>query len=182
MSDESAPPPVASAPAAPAAHESLAEKARRIESERARLLEEGRALLESDPAAAHARFEQAYRLNLNDLRAMSHYGMTLVLVEGDRQRGIRFCEEAVRRIPPTREALVNLARALVQTRNREQAVRALKKALELSPEDPEVRQAFTELGLRRPAPIPWLPRNFFLNRWIGKLTWKHRVTAPGGQR
>ena len=103
---------------------------------------------------------------------LSNYGLTLVLVEGDRQRGIRFCEEALRRGLQTTETLVNLARALVVTRNKEQAVRALRKAMELSPDDPRVTAEFAALGLRRPPPIPWLPRSFFLNKWIGKLTWK----------
>jgi hypothetical protein len=35
-----------------------------------------------------------------------------------------------------------------------------------------VTAEFVALGLRRPPPIPWLPRNFILNKWIGKLTWK----------
>jgi Tetratricopeptide repeat len=78
----------------------------------------------------------------------------------------------VRRGPLTTEMLVNLARALVVTRNKEQAVRALHRALELAPNDPRVRQEFLTLGLRRPPPIPWLPRNFFLNKWLGRLTWK----------
>ncbi len=117
-------------------------------------------------------FEKAYRRNLNDVRVLSNYGLTLVLVEGDRQRGIRFCEEAVRRGPATTEALVNLAKALVVTRNKEQAVRALQRAMELAPDDPRVRYEFLALGLRRPPPIPWLPRTFFLNKWLGKLSWK----------
>jgi tetratricopeptide (TPR) repeat protein len=136
------------------------------------IIEEGRALLDTDRGAAHQIFEKAYRRNLNDVRVLSNYGLTLVLVEGDRQRGIRFCEEAVRRGPATTEMLVNLARALVVTRNKEQAVRALQRAMELAPNDPRVRQEFLSLGLRRPPPIPWLPRNFFLNKWLGKLSWK----------
>lgn len=143
-----------------------------------RLIDEGRALLESDTKAAHALFERAWLRNLNDVRVLSHFGLTLVLVDGDRQRGIRFCEEAVRRGPPTSEFLINLARALVQTRNKEQAVRALKRAGELAPTDPRVQDAFELLGLRRRPPIPFLPRSFFLNRWLGRLTWRlrrHRV-------
>ena len=135
------------------------------------IIDEGRSLLEGDPKAAHAIFEKAWRKNLNDPRVLSNYGLTLVLVEGDRQRGIRFCEEAVRRGPLTTEMLVNLAKALVLTRNKEQAVRALRKAQELAPDDPRVSSEFVTLGLRRPPPISWLPRNFFLNRWLGKLTW-----------
>jgi tetratricopeptide (TPR) repeat protein len=136
-----------------------------------RILDEGRALLENDPKAAHEIFHKAWRRNLNDARVLSNYGLTLVLVEGDRQRGIRFCEEALRRGLQTTESLVNLAKALVVTRNKEQAVRALKKAMELAPDDPRVTAEFVALGLRRPPPIPWLPRSFFLNKWIGMLTW-----------
>src|SRR3989454_6860779 len=135
-----------------------------------KIIDEGRALLDADRASAHQIFEKAYRRNLNDVRVLSNYGLTLVLVEGDRQRGIRFCEEAVRRGPATTEMLVNLAKALVVTRNKEQAVRALHRALELAPNDPRVRHEFLALGLRRPPPIPWLPRNFFLNKWLGRLT------------
>jgi len=136
------------------------------------LIEAGRAALDTNPQEAHAAFEKAYRRKVNDVRILSNYGLTLVLVEGDRQRGIRFCEEAVRRGPLTSEMLVNLARALVVTRNKEQAVRALRRAQELSPADPRVGREFLALGLRRPPPIPWLPRSFFLNKWIGKLTWR----------
>ena len=142
-----------------------------------RIIDEGRSLLDLDPRAAHDIFEKAWRRNLNDPRVLSNYGLTLVLVEGDRQRGIRFCEEALRRGLQTTETLVNLARALVVTRNKEQAVRALRKAMELSPDDPRVSAEFAALGLRRPPPIPWLPREFFLNKWIGKLTWKYSRRA-----
>jgi hypothetical protein len=141
------------------------------------LLEEGRALLEHQPQAAHQKFEAAYRCNLNDVRVLSHYGLTLVAVEGDRQRGIRFCEEAARRGPLTTELLVNLAKALVLTRNKEQAVRALRKAQELAPDDPRIGREFLALGLRRKPAIPFLPRAFFLNKWIGKITWRF-----GGQK
>jgi len=77
----------------------------------------------------------------------------------------------------TSEMLTNLAKALVVTRNKEQAYKALKRAQDLSPDDPRVTAAFVELGLRRQPPIPWLPRNFFLNKWIGKLTWKYSRRA-----
>jgi tetratricopeptide (TPR) repeat protein len=142
-----------------------------------RIIDEGRSLLDLDPRAAHDIFDKAWRRNLNDPRVLSNYGLTLVLVEGDRQRGIRFCEEALRRGLQTTETLVNLARALVVTRNKEQAVRALRKAMELSPDDPRVTAEFAALGLRRPPPIPWLPRDFFLNKWIGRLTWKYSRRA-----
>ena len=145
------------------------------------LCDEGRALLAQDPKAAHAKFEQAWLRDRNDLRALSHYGLTLVLVEKDRERGITFCEQAVRRSPQDAERLINLAHALVATRNKEQAVRALKKAQGLELGDPRIGEAFSSLGLRRTPPLALLPRSFFLNRWLGRLTWwlQHRRQTPG---
>jgi hypothetical protein len=159
-------PPRASAPPPPQAHAII------HRGEIDRIVDDGRALLEEDPRAAHEIFTRAWRRNLNDPRVLSNYGLTLVLVEGDRQRGIRFCEEALRRGLQTTETLVNLAKALVVTRNKEQAVRALRKAMELAPDDPRVGQEFAALGLRRPPPLPFLPRDFFLNKWLGRLTWR----------
>lgn len=160
------PPPKASAPPPPAAQSIM------NRGEIDRIIDQGRSLLETDPKGAHDIFTRAWRRNLNDPRVLSNYGLTLVLVEGDRQRGIRFCEEALRRGLQTTETLVNLAKALVVTRNKEQAVRALRKAMELAPDDPRVGQEFAALGLRRTPPIPWLPRDFFLNKWLGRLTWR----------
>ena len=159
-------PPRASAPPPPAAASII------HRGEIDRIIDEGRALLESDPKAAHEIFTRAWRRNLNDPRVLSNFGLTLVLVEGDRQRGIRFCEEALRRGLQTTETLVNLAKALVVTRNKEQAVRALRKAMDLAPDDPRVGAEFAALGLRRPPTFSFLPRTFFLNKWIGKLTWR----------
>lgn len=170
VAGKSAPPPLLRGP--PSAPPPPQPAAVMLAPETSRAVDEGRAVLESDPRAAHQIFERAYRRNLNDVRVLSHYGLTLVLVDGDRQRGIRFCEEAVRRGPVTTELLVNLAKALVQTRNKEQAVRALRRAMELAPDDPRVSEEFVVLGLRRTPPIWFLPRNFFVNRWIGRLTWR----------
>jgi hypothetical protein len=159
-------PPRASAPPPPLAQSMI------HRGEIDRIIDEGRSFLETDVKAAHEIFTKAWRRNLNDPRVLSNFGLTLVLVEGDRQRGIRFCEEALRRGLQTTETLVNLAKALVVTRNKEQAVRALRKAMDLAPDDPRVGAEFAALGLRRPPPIPFLPRTFFLNKWIGRLTWR----------
>jgi hypothetical protein len=56
-----------------------------------RIIDEGRSLLDLDPRAAHDIFEKAWRRNLNDPRVLSNYGLTLVLVEGDRRRCAAGC-------------------------------------------------------------------------------------------
>jgi hypothetical protein len=30
----------------------------------------------------------------------------------------------------------------------------------------------SQIGLRRKPLLPFLPRSFFLNRWLGRLTWR----------
>jgi tetratricopeptide (TPR) repeat protein len=115
-------------------------------------------------------FEAAHRLDLNDATAMSVHGMAIAMVQHRYQQGIVFCEEAVRRSGPSPFLLVNLAKAYLAARNRREAVRALRRALARSGgTDERARAELAALGLRRNPPIPFLPRSFFLNRWLGRL-------------
>lgn len=120
-------------------------------------------------------FEQAHGLDLNDPRAMSFHGMAIAAVRHRYQQGIVFCEEAVRRMGPNPDLLVNLARAYLAARNKREAVRALRRAMaRAGGQDERARVELAALGLRRPPVLPFLPRWLFLNRWLGRL--RHRLT------
>ncbi len=115
-------------------------------------------------------FEAAHRLDLNDATAMSLHGMALATVQHRYQQGIVFCEEAVRRTGPSPFLLVNLAKAYLASRNKREAVRCLRRALARSGgTDERARAELAALGLRRAPVIPFLPRDFFLNRLLGRL-------------
>jgi hypothetical protein len=145
------------------------------------LLVRGRAALEkNDLVTAHADFARAHGLDTSHPAAMSFYGLTLTLLEHEHGKGILLCEDAVRRAGQQPELLVNLGRAFIAARQKRQAARVLVQATRLAPGDPRVEEAWRMLGRRRPPALPWLSRNFFLNRLLGRLRRWWRRRGRGG--
>ncbi|HTN51837.1 MAG TPA: hypothetical protein VML50_05500 [Anaeromyxobacter sp.] len=135
--------------------------------------EEGRAaFLARDLSAAHASFERAHRRDPRDPRLMSWYGVTLVLVERNSNLGVLLCDQALRLTGPDPELLLNQARVHLSLNQRERAVRAVTRGLELWPDDPRLHAARLALGTRRAPVLPFLSRNNPLNRILGRL--RHR--------
>jgi len=136
-------------------------------------LQEGLArYLARDLPGAHAAFGLAHRRAPRDPRAMSWYGLTLVVVERNLSLGALYCDEALRAAGPQSELLLNQARVQLFLGHRERAVRAVARGLEASPEDPWLRAAQEAMGRRRHPVIPFLSRDSALNVWLGKL--RHR--------
>jgi tetratricopeptide (TPR) repeat protein len=141
--------------------------------------EEVRAALEAglaafrarDLTAAHLAFERAHRRDPRHLRAMSWYGVTLVLVERNSALGVSLCDQALRPGPDP-ELLLNLARVHLALASRERTVRALERGLRVAPGDPALLAAQAALGSRRPPVLPLLARSNPLNRLLGGL--RHR--------
>jgi tetratricopeptide (TPR) repeat protein len=143
--------------------------------------EQGRAAFAArDLEVAHQAFERAHRKDSRDPRFMSWYGVTLVLVERNSNLGIVLCDQALRLAGPEPELLLNQARVHLSLNQRERAVRAILRGLELFPDDPRLAAARDAMGTRRPAVIPFLSRNNPLNRILGRLRhrWKQRNAPP----
>lgn len=129
-----------------------------------------------DVAAAHAAFERAHRVDPREPRAMSWYGVTLVLVERNSNLGVLLCDQALRAAGPDPELLLNAARVHVALHQRERAVRHVKRGLELWPDHPTLVAARMALGRRTRPVLPFLPRGNPLNVWLGKARhrWRQR--------
>jgi Flp pilus assembly protein TadD len=147
------------------------------QTESASALEEGlRRFQARDLEGAHAAFQRAHRRAGTDARAMSWYGVTLVLVERNSNLGVLYCDQALRMEGPTPELLLNQARVALALGQRERAVRALTRGLERWPDDEGLLLAKESMGWRRRPVIPFLARSNPINRWLGKLRhrWKRR--------
>lgn len=141
--------------------------------------EEGRSSFGArDVEGAHAAFERAHRRAPADPLFMSWYGVTLVLVERNSNLGVVLCDQALRATGPEPELLLNQARVHLALKQRERAVRAIQRGLELWPEDPRLVAARDALGIRRPPVIGFLSRNNPLNRFLGRIRhrWSQRHT------
>lgn len=140
-------------------------------------LDEGLAAFAArDPEAAHAAFGRAYRRDSRSPRAMSWYGVTLVLVERNSNLGVALCDQAVRAAGPDPELLLNVARVHLSLNQRERSVRAISRGLELWPRDGRLLAARDALGTRSAPVLPFLSRSNPLNRTLGKLRhrWRQR--------
>jgi tetratricopeptide (TPR) repeat protein len=141
-------------------------------------LEEGlAAFLVRDLPAAHRAFERAHRRGPRHLRAMSWYGVTLVLVEKNLSLGVSLCDQALRPGPDP-ELLLNLARVHLALNQRERAVRAVERGLLAAPGNPPLLAALAALGTRRAPVLPLLGRGSPLNKLLGRL--RHRWARRHG--
>jgi hypothetical protein len=68
---------------------------------------------------------------------------------------------------------LNLAEVCASAGLREKALDKLDTALERFGEDPQLRQARSKVEMRRTPPLPFIRREHFLNRELGKL--RHRM-------
>jgi hypothetical protein len=136
-----------------------------------------RAFLGRDLLGAHQRFERLHRADPRDPRAMSWYGVTLVLVERNITLGTSYCDQALRQAPSDPELLLNLARVQLALHQRVRATRAVARGLESWPDHPGLRLAREALGTRRDPVIPFLSRGHPLNHLLGRL--RHRWTSGG---
>ena len=99
-------------------------------------LEEGLAAFHArDLPAAHQAFQRAHRRDPRHLRAMSWYGVTLVLVERNTALGVSLCDQALRPGADP-ELCLNLARVHLALNSRERTVRALLRGLQAAPGHP----------------------------------------------
>jgi tetratricopeptide (TPR) repeat protein len=141
--------------------------------------EEGQAAYAArDLPGAHAAFERAHRRDPRDPIYMSWYGLTLVLVEKNSNLGVSLVDQAIRVVGPSPALLLNSARVHLALNQRERAVRAISRGLELWPEDPGLDLARTAMGTRSAPVLPFLSRNNPLNRFLGRL--RHRWTRRNG--
>jgi Flp pilus assembly protein TadD len=141
-------------------------------------LEEGLAAFAArDLSRAHEAFERAHRREPREPRAMSWYGVTLVLVERNSSLGVLLCDQALRISGPEPELLLNAARVHLALNQRERAVRHVQRGLDLWPDEPRLLAARTAMGSRSRPVVPFLPRSNPVNALLGRL--RHRWFRGG---
>ena len=138
------------------------------------------AFADANLSSAHAAFERAHRRDPREPTFMSWYGLTLVLVERNSNLGISLVDQALRAAGPSPELLLNVARAHLALNQRERAVRAIARGLQLFPEDRCLVAARDAMGWRAKPVLPFLSRNNPLNRFLGRMRhrWAGRNRRP----
>jgi len=99
----------------------------------------------------------------------SYLGYGIARYERRSKEGLALCQHSIKVQFYEPENYVNLARVHLLTRNRRKAVEALTRALKLNASHPRATALAREIGWRRPPVLPFLSRDNFLNRILGKM-------------
>ena len=135
-----------------------------------------RYLRQGDLVAALAGFKSAYQVTADeDVHAtlyMSFLG--LVQVQLNDVSGLNLCRRAAQEEAHRGDVFENLARAELKLGHRRQAWDALRRGLKLDKGHAGLRALQIEMGARRHPALAFLDRDNFLNRIIGRLTYRSR--------
>lgn len=99
----------------------------------------------------------------------SYLGYGIARYEHRVKEGLALCQHSIKVQFYEPDNYVNLARVYLLARNRRKAVEALTRALKLNASHVGARNLAHEIGWRRPPVLPFLSRNNFLNRFLGKM-------------
>lgn len=104
----------------------------------------------------------------------SYLGYGIARYERRVKEGLALCQHSIKLQFYEPENYLNLARVHLLARNRRKAVEALNRALKLNASNPGAMALAREIGWRRRPVIPFLPRGNFLNRLLGRLSYRLR--------
>jgi Flp pilus assembly protein TadD len=120
-------------------------------------------------------FRHAVELEQTNPIYISFLGLSLARAEKKWKPALEFCETALRMKRNEARLYVNLVEVLVSTGQREKAIQLLDAAPQNIRENAGIKRMRDKLGRRHPAVLPFLDRQNFLNRGLGK--WRHRTMA-----
>jgi tetratricopeptide (TPR) repeat protein len=106
----------------------------------------------------------------------SFLGYGIARIEGRVTEGLKLCQHSIKLEFYQPENYLNLARTHLMTKNRREAVEAIRRGLAIDPNNLELKALARELGVRRPPVIRFLSRDNPLNRLLGWL--RHSFKKP----
>jgi tetratricopeptide (TPR) repeat protein len=116
-------------------------------------------------------FQRAHELNSEDPHITSYLGLVLV-DSGIYDKGLELCRGALRKSPSNADLLFNLGQAYLLSSRRNEARLTLLRGARVCEDKHRFMDALTKMGIRRKPIIRFLSRENFLNRWLGKVTYR----------
>ena len=101
----------------------------------------------------------------------SYYGLSQVL--NSNEDGLLLCRDAASKEMFEGDVFLNLACAELECGNRKRAIDAIQHGVKLDANNVRLKRACARLECRRKCCIGFLPREHFLNRFLGRLRRRH---------
>jgi len=135
---------------------------------------EGIELLKNEyPQKALVRLRRAFECDKHNPYYLSFLGLSIARAQRNWEQAGELCEIAVQLRPTEIQFHLNLGEVYASAGRREKALDKLDDALELFGEDARLRQARSKVEKRRNPLVPFIGREHFLNRELGRL--RHRT-------
>lgn len=106
----------------------------------------------------------------------SYLGYGIALRERRIREGLRLCQHAIKIEFYQPENYLNLARTHLLAENRKKAYEAVTKGLKIDRGHRGLRTLLTEMGARKRPVLPFLSRDNFFNRLLGRI--RHDLKTP----
>ena len=121
------------------------------------------------PQKALLRLRRAFECDKHNPYYLSFLGLAIARAQGNWEQAGELCEIAVQLRPTEIQFHLNLGEVYASAGRQEKALDKLDDALELFGEDARLRQARSKVEKRRNPLVPFIGREHFLNRQLGRL-------------
>jgi tetratricopeptide (TPR) repeat protein len=132
-------------------------------------------LRDGHPAQALEYFRRAAELEKRNPIYLFFLGLSVARAQKKWTMAVEFCETALRMKRNEAQLYLNLAEVYVSAGRRENAIQILDTAVGNIGHNARIRRIRDKLGRRHASVLPFLDRQHFLNRGLGK--WRHRAVA-----
>jgi tetratricopeptide (TPR) repeat protein len=138
------------------------------------LFNEGLRLLgESNLLGALACFEKAHIQEKSPI-IQSYLGYCIAMERGQITEALTLCRAAIESEPHNPEHYLNLGRVYLKAERKDEAIAELRRGLSFS-DNQGIRALLERLGLRKKPVFSFLPRNSFLNKYVGLILGRFRL-------
>jgi tetratricopeptide (TPR) repeat protein len=131
------------------------------------------------PQKALPRLQRAFESDKHNPYYISFLGLSIARAQRKWDQACELCEIAVQLKPKEMQFHLNLGEVYASAGLREKALDKLDEALELFGEDTRLKRARSMVVNRRRPILPFMGREHFLNRELGKL--RHRTLKSLGK-
>ncbi len=136
------------------------------------LIEKGVAYLhDNNRLAALACFDKAFVIGKSP-ELLSYLSYCIATERGQIYEALKLCNDALSQEPDNSVHYLNLGRIYLHAGKKEEALLILRKGLSFK-ENQTIKSILEKIGTREKTVFPFLPRNSFLNKYVGLLL--HRL-------
>lgn len=121
------------------------------------------------PQRALGRLQRAFESDKHNAYYISFFGLSISRAQRRWEQASELCEIAVQLKPTEIQFHLNLGEVYASAGLREKALDTLDEALKLFGEDARLKRARSKVENRRAPLLPFISREHFMNRKLGKL-------------